>query len=121
MANSPHGGVLKDLFARDAPRHDKLAQQAETLPALTLSERHLCDLELILNGGFSPLEGEFSWKSHMPMVHVAINTWAIRLGGCQTMARAPQSVREMSRAIARRRGRLTFGFEISALMVSGCE
>jgi ATP sulfurylase len=22
-----------------------------------LSERHLCDLELILNGGFSPLEG----------------------------------------------------------------
>ncbi|PNP40227.1 hypothetical protein TGAMA5MH_07882 [Trichoderma gamsii] len=57
MANSPHGGVLKDLFARDLPRQAELLAQAETLPALVLSERHLCDLELILNGGFSPLEG----------------------------------------------------------------
>ncbi|KAL2886859.1 Sulfate adenylyltransferase [Ceratocystis lukuohia] len=54
---APHGGILKDLFARDAPRHDSLAAEAETLPALVLSERHLCDLELIMNGGFSPLEG----------------------------------------------------------------
>jgi hypothetical protein len=57
MANTPHGGVLKDLFARDAPRQAELLKEAETLPSLTLSERHLCDLELILNGGFSPLEG----------------------------------------------------------------
>ncbi|KAK4154886.1 hypothetical protein C8A00DRAFT_14019 [Chaetomidium leptoderma] len=57
MANSPHGGVLKDLIARDLPRHDELAAEAETLPALLLSERQLCDLELVLNGGFSPLEG----------------------------------------------------------------
>ena len=57
MPLTPHGGVLKDLFARDAPRKDELAAEAETLPALTLSERHLCDLELILNGGFSPLDG----------------------------------------------------------------
>jgi len=62
MANSPHGGSLKDLFARDAPRHDALLEEAETLPALTLSERHLCDLELILNGGFSPLEGFMTQK-----------------------------------------------------------
>ncbi|KFY56899.1 hypothetical protein V497_05896 [Pseudogymnoascus sp. VKM F-4516 (FW-969)] len=57
MANPPHGGELKDLLARDAPRHDELAAEAETLPALVLSERQLCDLELILSGGFSPLEG----------------------------------------------------------------
>jgi sulfate adenylyltransferase len=57
MANPPHGGVLKDLLARDAQQHDQLATEAETLPAITLSERQLCDLELILNGGFSPLEG----------------------------------------------------------------
>jgi hypothetical protein len=57
MANPPHGGELKDLFARDAPRKEQLAAEAESLPALTLTERHLCDLELILNGGFSPLEG----------------------------------------------------------------
>lgn len=57
MANKPHGGVLKDLLARDAPRHDELEAEAETLPALVLTERQLCDLELIMNGGFSPLEG----------------------------------------------------------------
>jgi sulfate adenylyltransferase len=60
MANSPHGGVLKDLLARDQPRHEELAAEAETLPALLLSERQLCDLELLLNGGFSPLEGSFA-------------------------------------------------------------
>jgi len=53
------GGVLKDLIARDAPRRRELYDEAETLPAIVLSERQLCDLELILNGGFSPLEGMF--------------------------------------------------------------
>nr|P56862.1 RecName: Full=Sulfate adenylyltransferase; AltName: Full=ATP-sulfurylase; AltName: Full=Sulfate adenylate transferase; Short=SAT [Aspergillus terreus]AAF28890.1 sulfate adenylyltransferase [Aspergillus terreus] len=62
MANSPHGGVLKDLLAGDAPRHDELAAEAETLPAIVLSERQLCDLELIMNGGFSPLEGFMTQK-----------------------------------------------------------
>ena len=57
MANPPHGGSLKDLIARDAPRRAELAAEAEKLPALTLTERHLCDLELIVSGGFSPLEG----------------------------------------------------------------
>lgn len=59
MANPPHGGILKDLVARDAPRHDELEAEAATLPAILLTERQLCDLELIMNGGFSPLEGEF--------------------------------------------------------------
>lgn len=60
MANSPHGGLLKDLIARDAPRHAELEAEAEKLPAIVLTERQLCDLELILNGGFSPLEGMLS-------------------------------------------------------------
>ena len=58
MANNPHGGVLKDLLARDAHRYVDLAAEAEKLPAIVLSERQLCDLELILSGGFSPLEGK---------------------------------------------------------------
>lgn len=56
MANVPHGGVLKDLLARDLPKQDQLRAEAETLPSLVLTERQLCDLELILSGGFSPLE-----------------------------------------------------------------
>ncbi|KAF1958635.1 ATP-sulfurylase [Byssothecium circinans] len=66
MANPPHGGVLKDLIARDAPRRKELYDEAEKLPAIVLSERQLCDLELILSGGFSPLEGA---------------CWAISCGG----------------------------------------
>ena len=57
MANPPHGGELKDLLARDAPRRSELIAEAESLPSIALTERQLCDLELILSGGFSPLEG----------------------------------------------------------------
>ncbi|EED13879.1 ATP sulphurylase [Talaromyces stipitatus ATCC 10500] len=64
MANPPHGGVLKDLIARDAPRHAELEAEAATLPAIVLTERQLCDLELIMNGGFSPLEGFMNEKDY---------------------------------------------------------
>ena len=53
----PHGGQLKDLHRRDRDLHDALLAEAETLPALALTERQLCDLELLMSGGFSPLEG----------------------------------------------------------------
>jgi len=66
MANKPHGGVLKDLIARDAPDHDKLTAEAEELQAIVLTERQLCDLELILNGGFSPLEGTLERSLECP-------------------------------------------------------
>ncbi|CAK1359210.1 Sulfate adenylyltransferase [Cercospora beticola] len=68
MANPPHGGVLKDLIARDAPRRQQLSEEAEKLPAIVLYERQLCDLELILNGGFSPLEGFMSEKDYNGVV-----------------------------------------------------
>ncbi|KAI8812680.1 sulfate adenylyltransferase [Cladochytrium replicatum] len=57
MANIPHGGVLKDLVARDLPKKQALFDEAQKLFQLTLNERQLCDLELIVSGGFSPLEG----------------------------------------------------------------
>ncbi|KAM5530089.1 hypothetical protein V8D89_016244 [Ganoderma adspersum] len=57
MANAPHGGVLKDLIARDEHLRETLAAEAHTIPNIVLTERQLCDLELIMNGGFSPLEG----------------------------------------------------------------
>ena len=68
MANPPHGGILKDLLARDAPIHDQLEAEAEKLPAVVLTERQLCDLELILNGGFSPLEGFMNEKDYNGVV-----------------------------------------------------
>lgn len=58
MANPPHGLTLKDLLARDHAKASELRAEAEKLPAIILTERQLCDLELILSGGFSPLEGK---------------------------------------------------------------
>jgi len=53
---APHGGVLKDRrldeAAAEAAKHEAL-----NWPSWDLTERQLCDLELIANGGFSPLEG----------------------------------------------------------------
>ncbi|KAK6909460.1 sulfate adenylyltransferase [Kwoniella mangroviensis CBS 8886] len=65
MANSPHGGILKDLVARDAPRHSELQEEARNLGDIFLTERQLCDLELILNGGFSPLEGFMNERDYI--------------------------------------------------------
>jgi sulfate adenylyltransferase len=44
------------LHVRDAPIAKKLLEESHTLPDIILTERQLCDLELILNGGFSPLD-----------------------------------------------------------------
>lgn len=89
MANPPHGGILKDLLARDAPRHDELAAEAETLTAIVLTERQLCDLELILNGGFSPLEGAFA-KRHVPTVQpLSLSLPGAMPIGCQEYLRIP--------------------------------
>lgn len=64
MANTPHGGVLKDLYIRDADKSESLRAEAANLPSLVLTDRQLCDLELILNGGFSPLEGFLNQKDY---------------------------------------------------------
>jgi sulfate adenylyltransferase len=53
---APHGGALIDLLATGEALA-ALTAEASTLPSLTLDERQLCDLELLLNGGFSPLTG----------------------------------------------------------------
>ena len=52
----PHGGQLTDLMVDDATA-EELKTESRDLPSFTLQPRHLCDLELLLNGGFSPLGG----------------------------------------------------------------
>ncbi|KAK7053483.1 Sulfate adenylyltransferase [Paramarasmius palmivorus] len=68
MANIPHGGVLKDLIVRDSDIAPKLREEAASLPDIILTERQLCDLELITNGGFSPLEGFMNEKDYTSVV-----------------------------------------------------
>jgi sulfate adenylyltransferase len=52
----PYGGTLKDLRL-DAAAADEARTRALELPGWDLTERQLCDLELLANGGFSPLDG----------------------------------------------------------------
>ncbi len=50
----PYGGELVDLTV-PAEMLDEVKAYANRLPSLQLSERSLCDLELLAVGGFSPL------------------------------------------------------------------
>lgn len=52
---SPNGGRLVDLIAPAETRSELLAR-AKELSSLQLSERSLCDLELLATGAFSPLD-----------------------------------------------------------------
>lgn len=52
----PHGGAPVDLRV-DAERAEALKQASRDFPSLTLSQRQVCDLELLMNGGFAPLRG----------------------------------------------------------------
>ena len=52
----PHGGVLINRELTGQAR-EEAKTRAKRLPVLTLSERELCDLEMITTGAMSPLEG----------------------------------------------------------------
>ncbi|MDX9911809.1 MAG: sulfate adenylyltransferase [Phycisphaerales bacterium] len=53
---APHGGTLTARLVEGA-RHAELAKEAASLPKIALSAKQSCDLELIANGGYSPLTG----------------------------------------------------------------
>jgi sulfate adenylyltransferase len=52
----PHGGVLKNLYLDEAGVKQEKAR-ARDLPSWDMNMRQLCDVEMLLNGAFSPLEG----------------------------------------------------------------
>jgi len=52
---TPHGGSLVDLIL--SSDEEKAAAVAKCTKELQLSPRQLCDVELLMNGGFSPLTG----------------------------------------------------------------
>ena len=52
----PHGGLLRELYLGEATA-EKEKVKALDLKSWDMTDRQLCDIELILNGAFSPLEG----------------------------------------------------------------
>ncbi len=57
------GGELVDLML-DADSAEALKHESGDFPAITLSQRQLCDLELLVNGAFSPLTGFIKKKDY---------------------------------------------------------
>jgi sulfate adenylyltransferase len=53
---APHGGTLINLLVADDRAAD-LKKQSADWPSWDLTPRQVCDLELLISGGFSPLRG----------------------------------------------------------------
>jgi len=53
---APHGGELINLIAEPA-RASELKAHSKEWPSWDLTARQVCDVELLLSGGFSPLRG----------------------------------------------------------------
>ncbi|NOZ22964.1 MAG: bifunctional sulfate adenylyltransferase/adenylylsulfate kinase [Planctomycetes bacterium] len=59
----PYGGTLVDLIA-DEDRAKELRELSREWPSWDLTPRQICDVELLLNGGFSPLRGFMSQEDY---------------------------------------------------------
>ena len=55
MLIEPHGGKLIHLLIEEEQREEIVAH-ASTLASIQISERAVCDLELLAVGAFSPLD-----------------------------------------------------------------
>ena len=63
MLKDPHGGALKERYLEE---HElgEARRVARDARSWDLTARQLCDVELLLNGAFSPLEGFMSAAEH---------------------------------------------------------
>ena len=76
----PHGGILCDLLIQ-GEKLNQLKKDSLHLESLTLNDRQLCDIEMLLNGSFSPLIGfltEADYNSVVNNLHLSDgNIWPI--------------------------------------------
>jgi sulfate adenylyltransferase len=63
----PYGGALKSLLV-DPDEAEELKAKAGRLPSIQLSERSMCDLELLAVGAFSPLDRFVCEEDHNRIV-----------------------------------------------------
>ena len=60
---SPHGDKLVDLLVEEE-RACEIRSLSRDWPSIDLTQRQLCDLEMLINGGYSPLEGFMGEADH---------------------------------------------------------
>ncbi|MFN3413454.1 MAG: bifunctional sulfate adenylyltransferase/adenylylsulfate kinase [Thermoanaerobaculum sp.] len=63
-----HGGMLVNLLVTPE-RAQELKAASLNFPSWDLTPRQLCDLELLLNGGFSPLAGFMTSREYEAVLH----------------------------------------------------
>ena len=68
----PHGGTLRESML-PADRLEEGKQEASVLPFLTVTEHQQCDLELLVTGAYSPLQGFMTQAVYESVV----NTWRL--------------------------------------------
>ena len=71
------GGNTSDLLPRSTVERLALENESRNLLSLTLTTRQMCDLEMLLNGGFSPLKGFMTKAEYFSVVE------SVRLPGGQ--------------------------------------
>jgi sulfate adenylyltransferase len=64
----PHGGKLCDLLVVDDQAESLKVESGDFL-SVTLNQRQICDLELLLNGGFSPLTGFMGQEAYESVIN----------------------------------------------------
>ena len=65
---TPYGGNLVDLLV-PVEELDELRSYASRLPSLQISERSMCDLELLACGAFSPLDRFVGKEEHQRILN----------------------------------------------------
>jgi len=63
----PHGGELVNLVV-DPDRAERMKKASQDWPSWDLTDRQVCDFELLANGGFSPLAGFLTEADYEPVV-----------------------------------------------------
>src|ERR1043166_3429703 len=69
----PYGGALVNLLV-PAEQRDELKAQAASLASIRISERSVCDLQMLASGAFSPLDrfvGKADYQSILDEMRLA--------------------------------------------------
>ena len=64
----PHGGTLCELLIHGKSLED-FKKDSIHLQSITLNDRQLCDIEMLLNGSFSPLKGFLSEEDYISVIN----------------------------------------------------
>jgi len=67
MVNTPHGGKLINTMVTDNSKRNELIASCDL--EVQLDERQLCDVELLMQGGFSPLDGYMDEANYNSVVN----------------------------------------------------